>query len=140
MHPAPLNCPAVDVPNAVWGFCPSLGAAYAYCVLFAITLGVHIFQGVYYRKAYSWVIAMSALWQLLTYGFRIASIYQPTSVSLYSVWFTLILIAPLWTNAYVYMVMGRMVWNFTTKAKVLGLSAWRFTLIFVILDVVYVAP
>jgi hypothetical protein len=33
------------------------------------------------------------------------------------------------------MVMGRMVWNFTTQAKVFGIAAWRFTSVFVILDI-----
>ncbi|KAK3053003.1 hypothetical protein LTR09_006067 [Extremus antarcticus] len=76
----------------------------------------HVAQGVYYKKVYTWVIAMSALWQTI------------------AAWFVLILVAPLWTNGFVYMVMGRMVWNFTRQAKILGISAWYFTSIFVVLD------
>ena len=34
------------------------------------------------------------------------------------------------------MVMGRMVYNFTSTARVFRIKAWRFTLYFVILDVV----
>lgn len=44
-------------------------------------------------------------------------------------------VAPLLTNAFAYMVMGRMVYNFTTQAKIFGVKAWRFTLCFVLLDV-----
>jgi len=33
------------------------------------------------------------------------------------------------------MVMGRMVYNFTSKAKLFGIKAWRFTLYFVLLDI-----
>ncbi|KAL9592839.1 MAG: hypothetical protein Q9179_006321 [Wetmoreana sp. 5 TL-2023] len=33
------------------------------------------------------------------------------------------------------MVMGRMVYNFTSQARLLGIKAWRFTLYFVLLDI-----
>ena len=36
------------------------------------------------------------------------------------------------------MVLGRMVYNFTTGAKILGVKAWRFGLYFVLLDIVFV--
>lgn len=45
-------------------------------------------------------------------------------------------VAPIWTNAYAYMVMGRMVYNFTPNASVFKVKAWRFGLIFVLLDVI----
>lgn len=44
-------------------------------------------------------------------------------------------IAPVWTNAYAYMVMGRMVYNFTATGSVFKVRAWHFGLIFVLLDV-----
>lgn len=34
------------------------------------------------------------------------------------------------------MVMGRMVYNFTASAKILGFKAWRFGLYFVLLDII----
>ena len=34
------------------------------------------------------------------------------------------------------MVLGRMVYNFTASAKILGIKAWRFGLYFVLLDIV----
>jgi hypothetical protein len=45
-------------------------------------------------------------------------------------------ISPLLTNAFVYMVLGRMTWNFTDTARVSGVKAWRFGLYFVLLDIV----
>ena len=78
------------------------------------------------------------------------SIQHPTSFADSAAWFILILVstvffggafvtnaakvAPLLTNAFAYMVMGRMVYNFTAQAKVFGVKAWRFTLYFVLLD------
>lgn len=100
-----------------------------------------------------------ALWQTIAYIFRVISIADPASLGDYGAWFVLILVlypqacsmailstdliasaqvAPLWTNAFVYMIVGRMVWNFVPTAKILGITAWRFGLYFVMLDVVYV--
>lgn len=45
-------------------------------------------------------------------------------------------VAPLWTNAFVYMIMGRMVWNYVPTAKIFGVTAWRFGAYFVLLDIV----
>lgn len=45
-------------------------------------------------------------------------------------------VAPIFTNAYAYMVAGRMVYNYTPEASVFKVKAWRFGLIFVLLDVV----
>jgi hypothetical protein len=107
-----------------------------------------------------------ALWQTIAYIFRVISIADPASLGDYAAWFVLILVfyptlnlgpwrpycpptltalawhqvAPLWTNAFVYMIVGRMVWNFVPTAKILGITAWRFGLYFVLLDVVYVLP
>lgn len=99
------QCNAVTAPDTLWSFCPNVGAAYAFAVFFGLTLVIHIAQGIHYRKAYTWVIAMSALWQLTTYISRIISIYTPADLGYYAAWFVLILIAPLWTNAFVYVSM-----------------------------------
>ena len=133
---APSHCPAKDDPDTMWPpFCPNVGAAYFFAVLFALTLIAHIVQSIIYRKGYSWVIAMSALWQFLAYMFRILSINHVTMQAYYTPYFVLILLAPLWSNAYVYMVLGRMVYNYTFSAKILKVKAWRFGLIFVLLDI-----
>lgn len=129
------HCAATASPNSNWGFCPSKAPAYLYAVLFGLTLIAHITQAIIYRKGYSWVIAMGAAWETGCYIFRILSIEHPTNTAMYSGWFLLILLAPLWINAYVYMVLGRMVYNFTSSARILRVKAWRFGLIFVLLDI-----
>ncbi|KAJ5107809.1 hypothetical protein N7456_004484 [Penicillium angulare] len=120
----------------MWNFCPSVGAAYLFVVLFALTTIVHTAQAIIYRKLYCWVIVVSGLIQFVTYIFRILSILNPASYADYAGWFVLILIAPLWTNAFVYMIMGRMVWNFTDDARVLKTRPWNFGMIFVTLDII----
>ena len=99
---SPQVCAAVTTPKTLWSFCPNIGAAYAFAIFFALTFISHVAQGILHRKAYTWVIAMSALWQMVAYIFRIISINNPTSLGDYAVWFVLILVAPLWTNAFVY--------------------------------------
>ncbi|KAL7917446.1 RTA1 like domain-containing protein [Trichoderma austrokoningii] len=129
-------CKATTTPNTMWSFCPSLAPSILFICLFALTLIAHVGQAVYYRKPYSWIIIMSALWQVLTYIFRTLSIQNPASYSSYVAWFVLILVAPLWTNAYVYTVFGRMVWGYTATHKLWRIKAWQFGLIFIILDIV----
>ncbi|KAL8794131.1 MAG: hypothetical protein Q9195_003316 [Heterodermia aff. obscurata] len=131
-----MTCAALAPSDTLWSFCPSVAAAYLYAILFGLITLAHIAQAILHRKTYCWVIAMSALWQTLAYAFRIASIKAPTSVAAYSVWFVLILVAPLWTNAFVYMVFGRMVYNYTTAARLFKVKAWRFGLYFVLLDII----
>ena len=88
--------------DTLWSFCPSVAAAYAFAIFFGLTFIAHVAQGIYYRKVYTWVIAMSTLWQLVAYIFRIISIGTPTNLGNYAAWFVLILVAPLWTNGFVY--------------------------------------
>lgn len=137
MAASAATCHVLAVPNTQWNLCPNIGAAYAFCIFFALTMIAHIVQGILYRKSYTWVIIGSALLQVLTCAFRIASIESPASLADFAAWFVIILIAPLWTNAFVYMVMGRMIFNFTPDGKLLGLSARWYGLIFVLLDILY---
>ncbi|KAK5676673.1 hypothetical protein LTS10_010974 [Elasticomyces elasticus] len=130
------QCKVLSDPDTVWPpSCPNIGASYLFAVLFALTLIGHVVQMIWTKKWYSWVIVTSSALQVATYTIRTISIQQPASDTLYSVWFILMLIAPIFTNAFAYMVMGRMVYNFTAKASVGGIKAWRFGLIFVLLDV-----
>jgi hypothetical protein len=91
---------AIDNPNSVWPkYCPSLPAAYIFVVLFGIALVAHIVQAIIHRKPYSIVIIVSALMQTGSFVVRILSIGKVTDKTLYSDWFILLLVAPVWTNA-----------------------------------------
>ena len=87
------GCPAETDPNSQWpAFCPNVGAAYLFAVLFGLTLTAHVAQSIIYRKGYSWVISMGALWQMACYVFRILSIKHVADSTYYTVWFVLILV------------------------------------------------
>ena len=115
--------------------CPNLPAAYLFTVLFGLTTLAHFIQMFVHRKPYCWVIVVSGGLQTAAYVFRVMSIQDVTDSTWYSNWFILMMVAPIWTNAYAYMVMGRMVYNYTPSASVFKVKAWRFGLIFVLLDV-----
>ncbi|KIM94827.1 hypothetical protein OIDMADRAFT_59993 [Oidiodendron maius Zn] len=95
-----------DPQQTLWGFCPSTAAAILFAILFGLVTFAHLGQAMHYKKAYSWVIIGSGLVQTINYIFRIVSIKNPNSLGPYAAWFVLILIAPLFTNAYVYMVVS----------------------------------
>lgn len=121
--------------DVMWEFCPNVSAAYIMAAAFTITLIAHISQGVIHRKGYSWVVSMSALWQAACYFFRVVSIRNPKSETPFIAWFILINIAPIWLNAYIYQVFGRVIFNFTDTARLAKIKAWRFGLYFVLLDI-----
>ncbi|KAM0141532.1 hypothetical protein ACHAO1_001720 [Botrytis cinerea] len=129
------SCAALNTPDTKWSFCPNIGAAYLFTILFGLTTIAHLTQAILHRRAYCWVIIVSGIAQTLAYIFRVISIKNPASFGNYAAWFILILIAPLFTNAFAYMVMGRMIWNYAIEAKIWKITAWRFGLYFVILDV-----
>lgn len=79
---------------------------------------------------------MSGVWQTFTYIFRTVSIQNPDSFNFYAAWFVLILVAPLWTNAFVYILFGRMVRTYTDQGQLWRIKPSHFGLIFVVLDIV----
>lgn len=52
---------ALADPNKFWSFCPNIGAAYLFAILFALTTVTHLIQAIIYRKGYCWVIIFSGL-------------------------------------------------------------------------------
>ncbi len=68
-----------NLDKTTWNFCPSVGAAYLFVVLFGLTICGHLAQAIIHRKGYCCVIIVSALLQSLTYIFRIISINNPSS-------------------------------------------------------------
>ena len=132
------QCIDPSSPSAVWPFCPSPIPSPIFALLFLILTTLHTYQTLHHHKPYCWVMVTAALFQTATYTLREVSVYHPTSVALYSTWFVMILVAPLWINAFVYMVLARMVWCFSPGKRLGGIRAWRFGTVFVCLDVLWV--
>lgn len=121
--------------NANYNYNPSFAAALVFSILFFITTALHVFQAFKYHKKFCWVIIMGALWELISFVLRsIGSRFQQAQQYAYlSQIFQLL--APLWVNAFCYMVLGRMVYFFIPEKAVGGIKAIRMAKIFVLLDI-----
>ncbi|KIX99985.1 uncharacterized protein Z520_04623 [Fonsecaea multimorphosa CBS 102226] len=130
-------CHAGTGPNDIWSYCPSLGAAILFTALFGITTCTHIVQAIVYRKPFAAVLIMGGLWETGGYVARIASIENQRSSGIYTAQLLLILLAPLWINAYIYMLLGRMIHFFLPKNedRVFKVRARAITRMFVAFDI-----
>lgn len=74
--------------------------------LFGLTTVYHIYQAIRTRKWYCLVIIIGGTLETVAMISRCLSIQNPTSETLYAIWFVLILVSPLWINAFIYMIVG----------------------------------
>lgn len=105
---ARLQCYPRDDPDALWMYCPSYSAAIAFCVLFGITTVAHLIQAVAHKKPFAWVLIMGALWETGGYALRILAVIDQRNDNYQTYQQLLIILAPLWINAFCYMCLGRM--------------------------------
>ena len=119
----------------VWRYNPSIPAAIAFSFLFGITTLVHIVQATRYRMKFCWVIIMAGIWETTAFVLRIVSAHHQQSIGIFLPEELLILLAPIWVNAFDFMLLGRMIYYFLPEKKVLGVRAIRFALYFVTMDV-----
>jgi len=80
-------------------------------------------------------VVVAAAWELLGFSFRIVSTRDETNLAFYICQTLFVLTAPIWINAFLYMVLGRMVHFFLPDHKVMGVKAKSLTAWFVSLDV-----
>ncbi|KAF8817168.1 hypothetical protein BYT27DRAFT_7237618 [Phlegmacium glaucopus] len=125
-----------DACNALYFYNPSFTAAIIFSVVFGILLGVHILQSILYRKKFCWVIIMGAAWETASFILRILGTRNQQEVVFAIVSPILFLLAPLWINAFDYMILGRMVYYFLPERELYHIPATRFSVIFVSLDIV----
>ncbi|CAK5272339.1 unnamed protein product [Mycena citricolor] len=121
--------------NYSFMYCPSLPAAILFSVLFGLTTLVHVVQAIMYRKAFCWVLIMAGAWETAGLVLRVFNVVATTSLAFGLPSQLLILLAPLWVNAFLYMLMARFVHFYMPEKKIAGVSARRLSLIFVLLDI-----
>lgn len=131
-----IQCQASDAPDALWVYCPSFAAAILFSVLFGLTTITHIVQAIVYRKRFAFVLIMGAIWECGGYVTRTLSVMNQKNEAMYTVQQLLILLAPLWINAYIYMLLGRMIHFFLVDDRVFGIRARRITKVFVWFDII----
>ncbi|KAF7369422.1 RTA1-domain-containing protein [Mycena venus] len=116
-------------------YCPSFPAAVLFSALFGLTTLAHLVQAVHYRKRFCWVIIMAASWETAGLVLRVFSVLNTTSTTYGIPSQLLILLSPLWINAFLYVLMARLVYFFVPEKHVAGISARRLSLCFVLLDI-----
>jgi hypothetical protein len=126
---------AIDDPQNQFTYCPSIGASILFSILFGFTMIYHIYQAAVYHTSFCWVLIMSATWQTAAFIIRCFSIEDPTNVVVNDVTYCLVLLAPLWTNAFCFMVMARLTHMFMPDKRILGIKGSRLGVYFVILDI-----
>ncbi|KAJ6438282.1 Protein RTA1-like protein 9 [Purpureocillium lavendulum] len=127
-HVPPGTC------GAIWNYYPSFYAAMAFAILFAILVGIHIWQAAMYEKRWCWVIIMATIWETTAMTFRSLSSKAQQNDGIYLVFQIFILLAPLWVNAFAYMTLGRMIYYFHPSRAITGLPAATVAAMFVFLD------
>ncbi|OOQ83942.1 RTA1 domain protein [Penicillium brasilianum] len=121
--------------DALLYYVPSFGAAVLFCVFYGMTTLLHGVQAVMYKKAYAWVVIMGGAWELLAFIFRILQTRQQNNENWATFYTLFFLLAPIWINAFLYMTLGRMIHFFLPGQKLVGVSARRFGVLFVCLDI-----
>ncbi|RMZ69314.1 RTA1 domain-containing [Pyrenophora seminiperda CCB06] len=109
--------------NALWVYFPNFAAAVAFSVLFGMLTIAHLCQAIMYRNGFCWVIIMAALWETGAYAFRALGSKNQQSAGIATVAQILVLVAPIWVNAFAYMVFARIVWFYSPTRRVGG---WKW--------------
>ncbi|CAA9964987.1 RTA1 domain-containing protein [Pyrenophora teres f. maculata] len=122
--------------NALWVYSPNFAAAVVFSILFGMLTIAHLCQAVVYRNGFCWVIIMASLWETGAYVFRALGSKNQQSAGIATVAQILVLVAPIWVNAFAYMVFARIVHFYSPTRKVWYLSPSTLALIFVTLDIV----
>lgn len=78
---------------------------------------------------------MAGLWSTAGFALRALSTHMMREDAVYVPMQLLIILAPVWLNAFIYMVLGRMVHFFIPEQKCLGIKARKLTVIFLCLDI-----
>ncbi|KAH8723180.1 RTA1 like protein-domain-containing protein [Phaeosphaeriaceae sp. PMI808] len=129
------KCLPLDTPNLQYPYCPSMGASILFSILFGLTLIGHIWQAAHYRASYTWVLIMSAIWQTLAFIIRCIGIMNPTKEGVNNATYVLVLLAPLWINAFCFMVMARLVHMFMPDNRIFRVKGSIMAVLFVFLDI-----
>ncbi|KAJ7487229.1 RTA1 like protein-domain-containing protein [Mycena galericulata] len=121
--------------NYNFNYCPSFPAAVLFSALFGLTTLAHFVQAFHYRKKFCWVVIMAGTWETIGLIVRVFAVLHTTSSAFGTPSQLLILLSPLWINAFLYVLMSRLVYFFVPEKRVAGINAQRLSLCFVLLDI-----
>jgi len=92
-----------------YGYKPSLAAGIAFCVLFTVTMTVHVAQAWYKKRWWCLLFAIGALTELLGWAGRTWSAECPSNLNAFLMQITTLIIAPTFFTAAIYVILGRLI-------------------------------
>ncbi|MCJ1414505.1 hypothetical protein MMC32_000832 [Xylographa parallela] len=122
--------------HALYKYYPSFAAAVVFSILFGVLTILHISQAAVHKKPFCWVIIMAGLWETGSFVTRALSTRAQQESGLALTSELLVLLAPLWVNAFDYMLLGRMIHFFLPARSLFGIRASMLALCFVAMDIV----
>ncbi|KFY42116.1 hypothetical protein V495_04657 [Pseudogymnoascus sp. VKM F-4514 (FW-929)] len=125
----PGNC------NSQYSYYPSFVAALVSTIFFGAVTFVHVAQAIKYKKGFYSIIIMGSLWEFGSYFTRTISTRNQQNAGLALISQILILLAPIFINAYAYTVLGRMVHFYLPSFSIFGVKLYNLTLWFVFADI-----
>ncbi|KAI9760598.1 MAG: hypothetical protein M4579_001567 [Chaenotheca gracillima] len=121
--------------NSYYDFSPSFALAIAFSVLFGSVTLLHTFQAVRYKKGFCWVMIMGGIWETVSFIGRALGAHDQQSSTYATISQLLLLLSPLWVNAFAYMVLGRMIYYYLPEKKIYGIKAASLAKYFVCADI-----
>ncbi|KAM5343339.1 hypothetical protein ACJ41O_014305 [Fusarium nematophilum] len=125
-----------DSCNANYGFYPQWEDNTAFAVAFGLSTVVHLVQAVLLKKPFCWVIVMGASWECICFTLRALGARDQQEMTYVIVSTLLFLLAPLWINAFAYMIVARLVHFLHPQRSMMGISAQWLAKGFVTGDVI----
>ncbi|KAL2401273.1 putative lipid transporter atnI [Exophiala dermatitidis] len=124
-----------DNPKIYWSYCPSEAAAILFVVLYGLTTLVHLAQAIIYRQKNAYIITFGGLLETTAFILRLIVIKTLDLSEVYEAQFILILIAPLWINAFDFVLLGRLVDHCLPDRKLMRIPAKRIAILFICGDI-----
>ncbi|OQD64575.1 hypothetical protein PENPOL_c007G01064 [Penicillium polonicum] len=121
--------------DALYLYYPSFGAAIAAAAIFGILFMAHFVQATMYKAGFAWVVLMGVSWETVAYGVRAFSTHNQQDDTVVTVAQMFVLLAPLWVNAFDYMVLARMIHFFVPERRIGMFKPSLLAKSFVLLDI-----
>ncbi|KAF6808509.1 rta1 domain protein [Colletotrichum plurivorum] len=122
--------------GAFWPFHPSSEVNLCVAIFFGLTTLMHTIQAFVYKQAFCWVVVMGCAWESVAFVLRFLGSMNGNIPAYYIASSILFNLAPLWVNAFVYMVGVRLIWLGQPEQTVWCIAGKKLAKVFVALDII----
>ncbi|KAH8775981.1 RTA1 like protein-domain-containing protein, partial [Hyaloscypha sp. PMI_1271] len=120
--------------HALYDYYPSFTAALAFSVIFGMLTIAHIAQAALFKTKFCWVIIMGSIWETISFTARAISTRNQQNEWIQLISELFVLLAPLWVNAFAYMLLARMIHFYLPIHSIFSIPASVLAIAFVTLD------